>query len=169
MGYFIFDLFLNIFPNHFYFLGDEVMRCMRHCVTKMLDRHSLVFNGMMSRLKIDRNSDLKLGFNQLAEELFVERNVTWAKIVALFAFGARLAQHCSRNGLGDLVFDIATLLSQYAVDKLTPFLREHGGWVSFNLKSKNATENTQKTSSLTCVFRGQLSLSVSETFAKYMW
>ena len=40
--------------------------------------------------------------------------------------------------LGDLVFDIATLLSQYAVDKLTPFLREHGGWVSFNLKSNTA-------------------------------
>lgn len=110
--------------------GDDVMRCMRHCVSKMLDRHSIVFNGMMNRLRVDRNSDLKIGFNQLAEELFVAREVTWGKIVALFAFGARLAQHCSQNDLGDLVFDIATLLAQYSVDKLTPFLREHGGWAT---------------------------------------
>ena len=53
-----------------------------------------------------------------------------ASIVALFAFGARLAQHCGQNGHGDLVFDIATLLAQFAVDRLTPFLKEHGGWVS---------------------------------------
>ncbi len=105
------------------------MRCLRHSVMKMLERHSIVFNGMMSRLSIDRNSDLKIGFNQLAEELFVAREVTWGKIIALFAFGARLAQHCSQNNLGDMVFDIATLLAQYAVDKLTPFLRDHGGWV----------------------------------------
>jgi hypothetical protein len=110
--------------------GDDVARCLRHSVTKMLDRHSIVFNGMMSRLKVDRNSDLKVGFNQLAEELFIGREVTWGKIVALFAFGARLAQHCSQNNLSDLVFDIATLLGQYAVDKLTPFLREHGGWAT---------------------------------------
>jgi len=118
------------------------MRCMRQCVTKMLERHSIVFNGMMTRLKIDRNCDLKLGFNQLAEELFVERNVTWGKIVALFAFGARLAQHCNQNGLSDLVFDIATLLSQYAVDKLTPFLREHGGWVSLYVSSEQNEDHS---------------------------
>ena len=96
----------------------------------MLDRHAIVFNGMMNRLKVDRNSDLKLGFHQLAEELFVSDVVTWGKVVALFAFGARLAQHCGQNGHGDLVFDIATLLAQFAVDRLTPFLKEHGGWVS---------------------------------------
>ncbi len=104
-------------------------RCLRHCVTKMLDRHSIVFNGMMNRLRVDRNSDLKFGFHQLAEELFVRDVITWGKIVALFAFGARLAQHCGQNGLGDLVFDIATILAQFAVDRLTPFLKEHGGWV----------------------------------------
>ncbi len=76
-----------------------------------------------------RSTSYGTNFFQLAEELFVAREVTWGKIVALFAFGARLAQHCSQNDLGDLVFDIATLLAQYSVDKLTPFLREHGGWV----------------------------------------
>jgi hypothetical protein len=42
---------------------------MRHCVTKMLDRHSIVFNGMMNRLKVDRHVNLKIGFNQVSDFL----------------------------------------------------------------------------------------------------
>ena len=57
--------------------------------------------------------------------------VSWGKIVALFAFGARLAQHCSETlGKNDLVFDVATNLSDFAVRKLTPFLKQHGGWTT---------------------------------------
>ena len=57
--------------------------------------------------------------------------ISWGKIVALFAFGARLAQHCSDNlGMNDLVFDIATNLADFAVRKLTPFLRQNGGWAT---------------------------------------
>ena len=41
---------------------------------------------------------------------------------------SRLAQHCNDNGLDDLVFDIAGLLAAFAVRRLTPFLRENGGW-----------------------------------------
>ena len=51
--------------------------------------------------------------------------------MALFAFGARLAQHCSETlGMNDLVFDVATNLADFAVQKLTPFLRQHGGWIT---------------------------------------
>ena len=49
--------------------------------------------------------------------------------MALFAFGARLAQHCSETlEMNDLVFDVATNLADFAVRKLTPFLRQNGGW-----------------------------------------
>merc|ERR1719278_490498 len=94
----------------------DVIRCLRISVQKMLDNHSLVFNG---------------GFNDVAEELFVQNEISWGKIVALFAFGARLAQHCSDNlGMNDLVFDIATNLADFAVRKLTLFLRQNGGWAT---------------------------------------
>ena len=53
--------------------------------------------------------------------------ISWSKIVALFAFGARLAQYCQERDMPVLVFDVASNLSQFAVEKLTPFLREHGG------------------------------------------
>ena len=62
--------------------------CLRHCVGKMLERHSMVFGGMMVRLNIDRTIDFRQGFTEVAEELFRDA-VSWSKIVALFAFGAR--------------------------------------------------------------------------------
>merc|ERR1719158_1030257 len=88
--------------------------CLRNCMARMLDRHSMVFGGMMVRLNIDRNVDFREGFREVAEELFKDA-ITWSKIVALFAFGARLAQHCRENpSLVGLVEDVATSLSEFA-------------------------------------------------------
>lgn len=109
---------------------DEVVRCLRCAVLKMLEKHSLVFNGMMSRLRIGRGCNLHHGFKILADELFAEEHVSWGKIVALYAFAARLAQYCVEENMTNIVFDVATNLTEFAVDRLTPFLREHGGWAT---------------------------------------
>jgi len=102
--------------------------CLRNCMARMLDRHSMVFGGMMVRLNIDRNVDFREGFREVAEELFKDA-ITWSKIVALFAFGARLAQHCRENpSLVGLVEDVATSLSEFAGRTVTEFVREEGGW-----------------------------------------
>ena len=103
--------------------------CLKNCVEKMLERHSMVFGGMMVRLNIDREVNFRDGFSEVAEELFRDA-VSWSKIVALFAFGARLGQHCRQNGMGDLVEEVAISLASFAKEKITPFIREEGGWVS---------------------------------------
>ena len=82
------------------------------------------------RLHISADSDLHAGFHELSNELFSQNEVSWAKIITLFAFGARLAQHCEEANLSSLVYDVASNLSQYAVEKLTPFLKAHGGWTT---------------------------------------
>ena len=112
--------------------SDEITHCLRTSVKKMLDNHSLVFNSMVSRLHLDEGTDFHRGFLELSNELFGGDQVSWSKIIALFAFAARLAQYCEENNLGTMVFDVATNLSQFAVEKLTPFLRQHGGWVKIN-------------------------------------
>ena len=82
----------------------QTEQCLQSCVVKMLERHSMVFSGMMQRLHIDRSVKFREGFCEIAEELFKDE-VTWSKIVALFAFGARLAQHCREHHMEDLVED----------------------------------------------------------------
>lgn len=108
--------------------SDNIQICLRRCVLRMLDRHSITFGGMINKLHIDENIDFHEGFRDVAEELFKDE-ITWAKIVALFAFGARVAQHCSNNQMEALVKDVADCLAEFAVEKLTPFIREQGGWV----------------------------------------
>ena len=109
------------------------MQCLRDNVQKMLSNHSMVFNSMMSKLKVDRDSDIERGFTSLAEELFTgpgagSGGVSWGKVIALYAFGARLALYCKSQGLDDMVIDIAGSLAHFAVRRLTPFLRQHRGW-----------------------------------------
>ena len=61
--------------------------------------------------------------------------------MAFFAFAARLAAFCreheSRIG-ADRVFDVAYVLAQFAVERLTPFLKRNGGWVRKVLLSLTA-------------------------------
>ena len=61
--------------------------------------------------------------------------VSWSKIVALFAFGARLGQHCRANNMEDLVEEVALSLADFAKERITPFIQDEGGWVSFELVS----------------------------------
>merc|ERR1719222_1562999 len=100
--------------------------CLRHCVGKMLERHSMVFGGMMVRLNIDRTIDFRQGFTEVAEELFRDA-VSWSKIVALFAFGARLGQYCRETGMEELTEEVAGSLAFFARGRITPFIREQGG------------------------------------------
>ena len=83
----------------------------------------------MKRLNIDRSVDFKQGFYEIALELFKDV-VSWSKIVALFAFGARVGQYCRDNDLSEIVEDIAFNLADFANQRITPFVREEGGWVS---------------------------------------
>jgi len=110
-----------------FFKTSQTEVCLKSCVEKMLERHSMVFGGMMVRLNIDREVNFREGFSEVAEELFRDA-VSWSKIVALFAFGARLGQHCRQNEMGDLVEEVASSLASFARERITPFVREEGGW-----------------------------------------
>ena len=110
----------------------------------------------MSRISLDRQTDLQHGFHEVANEIFREGKeylkniskvwnistcaflgqISWSRIATFFAFGARLAQFCVENQMNDLVRDVVTNMSQLAVEKLTPFLRENGGWVRFSLLNR---------------------------------
>jgi len=108
--------------------ASQTELCLRNSVVKMLEKHSMVFGGMMVRLDIGRNSNFRQGFNEVADELFRD-GVTWSKIVALFAFGARLGQHCRQTpGLEELVSEVAASLAEFTSQRLTPWVREQGGW-----------------------------------------
>ena len=96
-----------------------------------MEKHSYTLNGMMSRIHLDERTDLQNGFAELSDEIFGSgTQVSWSRIVTFFAFGARLAQYCVEHQMNELVIDVVAIMSSLAVDRLTPFVRDHGGWVS---------------------------------------
>ena len=110
---------------------DEVVKCLRNCVQLIMEKHSYTLNGMMSRIHLDERTDLQSGFAELSDEIFGSgTQVSWSRIVTFFAFGARLAQYCVEHQMNELVIDVVAIMSSLAVDRLTPFVRDHGGWVS---------------------------------------
>jgi hypothetical protein len=42
----------------------------------------------------------------------------------------RLGQHCRESGLEELTDEVAGSLAFFARERITPFVREQGGWVS---------------------------------------
>ena len=58
-------------------------------------------------------------------------NVSWGRVVALYAFGAQLALHCSRQGLPQCQQRISVYLGRYAKEVISSFVHSQGGWVSY--------------------------------------
>ena len=109
---------------------DEVVKCLRNCVQIIMEKHSYTLNGMMSRIHLDQETDLRTGLSELSDEIFgLGHQVSWSRIVTFFAFGARLAQYCVEHQMNEMVIDVVAVMSSLAVDRLTPFVRDHGGWV----------------------------------------
>lgn len=54
---------------------DETTACLRRTVQKMLQKHELLFNGMVRRLKVSYETDLRSGFQEMSGELFVHDEV----------------------------------------------------------------------------------------------
>lgn len=110
---------------------DEVVKCLRNCVQIIMEKHSYTLNGMMSRIHLDQETDLRTGLSELSDEIFGQgQQVSWSRIVTFFAFGARLAQYCVEHQMNEMVIDIVAVMSSLAVDRLTPFVRDHGGWAT---------------------------------------
>ncbi len=55
--------------------GGEVAQCLRRTVAKMLEKHSLVFNSMVARIRVDGHEDMPRGFGDLCDELFFQGEV----------------------------------------------------------------------------------------------
>ena len=54
---------------------DDIVKCLRNCVERILQNHSITFNGMMSRISLDRQTDLQQGFDEVANEIFREGEI----------------------------------------------------------------------------------------------
>ena len=106
---------------------NQTAAILRRLTDDLEDRHSAVLSNMCNRLNVVSGS-AQSKFVQVADEVFRD-GVNWGRIVAIFAFGAKLAQYCIRNGLQEDVDEIILWVGNY-ISSLSPWIHSQGGWVS---------------------------------------
>merc|ERR1711872_927344 len=134
----------------------SIEACLRRCISRMHEKHAMVFGGMMMRLNISRSIDFYEGFEELSRE-----EINWSKIVALYAFGARLAQFCQANEMEDLLREISDSLARFSNEHLAAYIESQGGWETLCdvFPAENEVE-LQMWNSLSLVALGLASLSL---------
>jgi len=114
---------------------------LRRLSDELEDRHSVVLSSMCNRLNVV-NGSAQTKFVQVADEVFRD-GINWGRIVAIFAFGAQLAQYCIRNGLQEDVDEIILWVGNY-ISSLSPWIYSNGGWEAFNQTFGEAYEEREK-------------------------
>lgn len=115
----------NIVPS------DEIEETLLRCTKELINKHSILFKGMMRRININDDTAYT-AFNTAANELFEGDRciVNWGRIVALYAFGGQLALYCKEKQL-HCVERIPAFVGEYAKNVISNFVYQEGGWVSY--------------------------------------
>lgn len=114
---------------------------LRRLSDELEDRHSMVLSNMCNRLNVV-NGSAQVKFVQVADEVFRD-GINWGRIVAIFAFGAKMAQYCVTTGLQQEVEEIIVWVGNY-ISGLSNWIHSNGGWEAFNQTFGEEFEEREK-------------------------
>ncbi|KAK7501741.1 hypothetical protein BaRGS_00007172 [Batillaria attramentaria] len=108
--------------------SNKFCKTMRRTVQELSNRHDIAFKGMVNKLNLDNNNPFQT-FVSVADEIFDDGQINWGRIVAVYAFAARLA---ARDGQkSDFPKKIALFVGKYVANKLGKWILDNGGWEAF--------------------------------------
>uniref|UniRef100_H0ZU95 MCL1 apoptosis regulator, BCL2 family member n=1 Tax=Taeniopygia guttata TaxID=59729 RepID=H0ZU95_TAEGU len=114
--------------------GDAVMEkaleTLRRVGDGVMRKHELAFQGMLRKLRIQREEDLQ-AVVEVAAHLFSDGVTNWGRVVTLISFGAFVAKHLKsiqqEQGIGCL----AAIITEALVSSKREWLESQGGWGGF--------------------------------------
>ena len=68
-------------------------------------------------------------FNRVSEQIVVS-GVSWARIVAVYAFAGALAYDFTQTGDTRFIRSVSNWMGHFSAKRLSPWIRQNGGWVS---------------------------------------
>ena len=104
-------------------------KTLRRTVDELLDRHSILFTGMVKKLDVS-SSNGKRTFKNVADEMFSDKSYNWGRVVSVYAFGGRLAKYCAERHMYEYIDKIAEFLGDYVAENIAEWIHKQGGWVS---------------------------------------
>ncbi|XP_064618497.1 anti-apoptotic protein NR13-like [Lineus longissimus] len=110
---------------------NKYAKTMRRTVAEISERHNILFGSMVNKLQITE-ANAQMTFTSVFEEIFIDEQVNWGRVVAVYAFGSRLGDYSVKNGMSpEFVDKIACFVGDYVASKLGHWINEHGGWDAF--------------------------------------
>ncbi|XP_023296997.2 bcl-2-related ovarian killer protein isoform X2 [Lucilia cuprina] len=107
-------------------LGDELERM-----------HPRIYTGVARQICRNPGGEFKsadtviLLLSAVARDLF-RIDITWSKIVSLFAIAGGLSVDCVRQGHPEYLPKLMQSVSDVIEDELVPWINENGGWIGIN-------------------------------------
>jgi len=102
------------------------------CVGEYLEmRHNGLYTDVLQQLNVRSvgETDLHGLFTNVALEMFSGGIITWAKIVALFAFAGGVAVDCVLAGSPMHVSRVKSWMSEFVQVQLMQWIKLQGGWI----------------------------------------
>jgi hypothetical protein len=110
---------------------DKYCATMRRTVDEISSRHEILFKSMMSKLTITPETCPR-AFKNIADEMFLDKNWNWGRIVTLYAFGACLTQYWMDNNLENHTEIVADVVADYVEQNLSDWiLKQNNQWDAF--------------------------------------
>lgn len=109
---------------------DRALETLRRVGGGILDKHQLAFQGMLRKMEIKNESDLKT-VSEVAKFVFDDGVTNWGRITTLIAFGAFVAKHLKSINQEGCVGALAEIITDVLVTDKRDWLVEHDGWEGF--------------------------------------
>ncbi|NXV38388.1 MCL1 protein, partial [Rissa tridactyla] len=114
--------------------GDAVMEkaleTLRRVGDGVLQKHELAFQGMLRKLKIQKEEDLQ-SVCEVAAHVFSDGVTNWGRVVTLISFGAFVAKHLKSINQEKCISSLAGIITDALVSSKREWLMSQGGWEGF--------------------------------------
>lgn len=109
----------------------KAMKTMQKVVNELLQKHEIVFKGMLKRLDMDHKDDRMSFVKDVAESTFSDGTTNWGRIATLIAFGAVLSTHLKGAGRPECMDAVADQISSYLAIQKYEWLINNNTWYGF--------------------------------------
>lgn len=119
------------YENHSSTQPEEYSNVLQNIGQILEMKYPKLYTKISSHLKLTYDSEIVVwdSFNKFATNLFSE-GITWAKIIALYAFTGGMALDCITHGKNEMPGRIVYWLGVFVMKKLATWIQESGGWGS---------------------------------------
>ncbi|XP_053866363.1 induced myeloid leukemia cell differentiation protein Mcl-1 [Malaclemys terrapin pileata] len=109
---------------------EKALETLRRVGDGVMEKHQLAFQGMLRKLDIKNEEDLK-SVTAVATHVFSDGVTNWGRIVTLISFGAFVAKHLKSINQENCINTLAGIITDVLVTGKRDWLVNQRGWEGF--------------------------------------